>query len=129
MEKVGKIINQVVLDTDCLIQLEKGDLSVVKVLDGTDSLFITSITVFEFAFGRSFDEEDNRLDEYNVIPFNEKDGLLSAKMLKELIRDGKEVEFRDVFIASICIDNKIPLLTRNIKHFERFREYGLRLVG
>ena len=125
---MGEAIDQVVLDTDCLIQLEKGDLTFVEPLKGVSSLLITSITVFEFAFGDSFDENDNRLEDYVTIPFNKDDGLLAAKMMKELRKIGMEIEFRDVMIASICINNKIRLLTRNKKHFERLKEYGLRLV-
>lgn len=126
---MGEIIDQIILDTDCLIQLEKGDFSIIELLDERNSLFITSITVFEFSLGDSFNEEDNRLDDYEVIPFNKQDGLLAAKMLKKLRKAGKEVEFRDVMIASICINNNISLLTKNKKHFERFESEGLELVG
>jgi len=129
MEKVGKIFDRVVLDTDCLVQLEKGDISIIEFLDRSGILFITSISVFEFALGELFNEKDTRLEDYIVIPFNKQDGLLAAKMFKKLRKSGMELEFRDVMIASICINNKIPLLTRNKKHFERFKEDGLILVG
>ena len=129
MEKVGKIFDRVVLDTDCLVQLEKGDISIIEFLDRSGILFITSISVFEFALGELFNEKDTRLEDYTVIPFNKQDGLLAAKMFKKLRKSGMELEFRDVMIASICINNKIPLLTRNKKHFERFKEDGLILVG
>lgn len=128
METMGEIADQIVLDTNCLIELEKGNLSVIESLDENSSLYITSITVFEFALGDLFDENENRLEDYVVIPFHKHDGLLTAKISKELKKSGKEVEFRDVMIASICINNKLPLLTKNKKHFERFLEYGLRLV-
>lgn len=124
-----EIVNEVVLDTNCLIQLEKGDLSITESLNEIGSFFITSITVFEFALGELFNEEDKRLEDYIVIPFGKQDGLLAAKLLKELRKFGKEVEFRDVMIASICINNKIPLLTTNKKHFERFLDYGLKLIN
>lgn len=122
------INNQIILDTDSLIQLEKGDLSIINFLDETGKLFITSITVFEFASGDSFDENKNRLDDYIVIPFNKKDGLLTAKIIKGLKKRGEEIEFRDVMIGAICITNNIPLKTNNLKHFERLKEYGLKLI-
>jgi predicted nucleic acid-binding protein len=125
---MGEKINQVVLDTDCLIQLEKRDPSVAKYLDEVEILLVTSVTVFEFAAGDLFNEADSRLEDYIVISFNKQDGLLAAEMLKRLRKIGKEVEFRDVMIAAICINNKVPLLTRNKKHFERFVDYGLRLL-
>ncbi len=128
MEKVGEIIDQVILDTDCLIQLEKGDLSIINQLPETGRLFITSITVFEFALGNLFDSEKNRLDSYIVIPFNKEDGFLAAKILKELKKQGEEIEFRDVMIGAICITHDIPIKTNNEKHFKRLEKYGLRLV-
>ena len=123
-----KINNQIRLDTNSLIQLEKGDLSIINSLDETGKLFITSITVFEFALGDSFNENKNRLDYYMVIPFNKEDWLLAAKILKELKKLGEEIEFRDVMIGAICITNNIPLKTNNLKHFERLKEYGLKLI-
>ena len=122
-----KINNQIILDTDSLIQLEKGDLSIIDSLDETGKLYITSITVFEFALGDSFDANKNRLDDYLVIPFNKKDGLLAAKILKELKKHGEEIEFRDVMIGAICITNNTPLKTNNLKHFQILEKFGLKL--
>ena len=58
---------------------------------------------------------------------DKKEGLLAARILKELQRTGREIEFRDIMIASICITNNIPLLTKNLKHFNRLKEHGLKL--
>ena len=124
---MGKIIKQIVLDTNSLIELEKGDISVIYSLHDTGKVFITTITVFEFALGEYF-EENNRLDDYNVIPFNKEDGLLSAKLFKELRKNGEEIVFRDVMIGAICINHKIHLKTNNLKHFERLKKYGLKLI-
>ena len=45
---------------------------------------------------------------------------------EELVK-GMEVEFRDIMIASICINRDIPLLKNNKKHFERLKGEGLKL--
>ena len=29
------------------------------------------------------------------------------------------IEFRDIFIAATCIENNLPIVTLNKKHFER----------
>ena len=34
-----------------------------------------------------------------------------------MIKTGKEIGFADTAIAAICIEEKIPLFTFNIKHF------------
>ena len=128
METVGEIIREIVLDTNCLIQLEKNDESITQLLANVEIFSTTAISIFEFALGDSFKEEDNRLDDYNVMSFKKQDGLLTAKILKELKSKGQEIEFRDIMIGSICINRNLPFLTLNSKHFERLKEYGLKLV-
>ncbi|MEK6914858.1 MAG: type II toxin-antitoxin system VapC family toxin [Nanoarchaeota archaeon] len=124
---MGKNISQIVLDTNVLINLEKGNNSIINSVDLDSNLYITSISVFEFAMGDSFEENKNHLDTYNILSFNKEDGLLAAKILKELIKQGQEIEFRDTMISAICINNNIPLKTLNIKHFERLKQFGLQL--
>ncbi|MEM2186867.1 MAG: hypothetical protein QXT37_07820 [Thermofilaceae archaeon] len=34
---------------------------------------------------------------------------------------------RDLLVAAVAIVKKLPLLTRNTKHFERFKPFGLEL--
>ena len=47
---------------------------------------------------------------------------------KSAIAKGKILDLRDLFIASLCINEGIELLTYNTKHFERLKEFGLILV-
>ncbi len=60
--------------------------------------------------------------------FDDKSALEAGDILRNLKTSGKLLNFRDVFIASICINNKIELLTYNKKHFERLSKHGLILV-
>ena len=41
--------------------------------------------------------------------------------MSELRREQKPIEIRDLFIGAICIENELPLLTRNVFHFERMK--------
>jgi tRNA(fMet)-specific endonuclease VapC len=41
---------------------------------------------------------------------------------------GDILDVRDIFIASVCIIEGLELLTFNLKHFERMKKFGLRLV-
>jgi tRNA(fMet)-specific endonuclease VapC len=43
----------------------------------------------------------------------------ASEIGSELRAAGKEIEIRDLFNASICLCNEIPLLTRNKKHYQR----------
>jgi predicted nucleic acid-binding protein len=39
--------------------------------------------------------------------------------ISDLIAQNKDIGIRDVFIASTALVHQLPLLTLNIKHFER----------
>lgn len=125
MERMGK---EICLDSDILIDLLNG---VKSILEGYKDfkIYITSISAFEYALGKvSYEESLEVLSKFIVLKLELEDGILSADIYKKLRIKAIEVEFRDIMIASICINNKIPLLTKNKKHFERFLIYGLKLV-
>lgn len=125
MEKVGK---EICLDSDVLIDLLNGDKNILKEFKNY-VIYITSISAFEYSLGNVSSEESFEvLSKFAVLPFTMSDGILSGILFKKLRKKAFEVEFRDVMIASICINNRITLLTRNKKHFERFKEDGLKLV-
>jgi hypothetical protein len=60
-----------------------------------------------------------------VLPLDNAAIRLASKIYGELRSRGTLVEDPDLLIASMCISNKLPLVTGNAKHFERFRQYGL----
>ena len=60
--------------------------------------------------------------------FDKNSGIIAGKISRQLKDNGEEVEFRDIFIGSICISNDVELFTLNVKHFERMKKFGLNLV-
>lgn len=124
MEKVGK---QICLDSDALIDLLNGDKSIIEGL--TDYIiYITSISAFEYSLGNLTSQEStDSLSPFKILSLKKEDGILSANLFKKYRKRGLEIEFRDVMIAAICINNNISLLTFNKKHFERLKEDGLKL--
>jgi len=118
---------EICLDSDVLIDFLNGDKSILEGFENF-AIYITSISAFEYSLGKvSYEESLEVLSKFFVLPLKLVDGILSGDISKRLKKDGKEVEFRDVMIASICINNNIPLLTKNKKQFERFEEEGLEL--
>ena len=97
--------------------------------------FTTEINVFELLLGlySSKNLEENsalmqqrlaRLDEllsrFQILPFERKEAILSAKVLGKLNRLGQKIEFRDGIIAGIAMSNGITtILTKNIDHYSR----------
>lgn len=125
MEGMGK---EICLDSDILIDILDGKIAIIDNYKDY-KIFITSISAFEYALGKvSYEQSIEVLSKFIILRFGLSDGVLSADIYKKLRKIGKEVEFRDAMIASICINNKIALLTRNKKHFSRFVEYGLKIA-
>lgn len=93
-------------------------------------LHISSVTVFELYNGASSIEKvkdiELLLKNVKIIDFTAKIAFEASKIYRELLSENKMIEFRDIFIASTCIVNKIPLATFNLKHFERIK--GVRIV-
>ncbi|MCK4732729.1 MAG: type II toxin-antitoxin system VapC family toxin [Methanophagales archaeon] len=98
-------------------------------------VYVTAITSFELYYGafysKSVEESVKEVEIFlknmrNIHPFTEKPSKIAGEIMAELRADQKLIEIRDLFIGAICIENDIPLLTRNISHFERIK--GLRVM-
>jgi predicted nucleic acid-binding protein len=125
----------IILDTNVLSALMRTtpDPEVVAWLDRQppESLWITSITVFEARFGlallasgrrrraleRAFAllvEEDlgNRVLDFDVVAATASAGLAAARQ-----QAGRPADMRDTQIAGIVIARRATLATRNVRHF------------
>jgi predicted nucleic acid-binding protein len=125
----------IILDTNVLSALMRTspDLAVVRWLDGqpADSIWITSITVFETffslaimppgrrrraldaAFARVLEEDlENR-----VLDFDATAAASAAIVAAAGRRAGRPVELRDTQIAGIALTHRATLATRNDRHF------------
>jgi len=93
-------------------------------------LYISSVTVFELYNGASTSDKvrdiELLLKNVKVFDFTSKIAFGASKIYLQLLSENKIIEFRDIFIASTAIVNKIPLATLNLNHFERIKD--LRLV-
>lgn len=58
------------------------------------------------------------LAKIGVIEFNYNHSQIYGKLRSTMIKNGKEIGFGDTAIASICIGEKLPLFTYNVKHFK-----------
>lgn len=125
----------IILDTNVLSALMRSapDLAVVAWLDrqAPESLWITSITLFETRFGlallpsgrrrraleRSFTlllEEDL---ENRVLDFDAGAVTAAATLAAARQRAGRPADMRDTQIAGIAIARRATLATRNVRHF------------
>ena len=126
----------ILLDTNVVSALMQNtpDAAVVAWLDRqpTESLWTTSITVFEIRFGlelldtgrrrRSLEEAFERAleDDFEgrVVAFDEEAAQSAGRIAAERRRLGRNVEIRDVQIAGIAVARRAVIATRNVRHFE-----------
>jgi toxin FitB len=125
----------IILDTNVLSALMRTapDEAVVAWLDRqpAESIWITSITVFEARFGLALlrggrrrraleaaftglvDEElENRVLDFDVAA-----ARVAAPLAAERQRAGRPVDMRDTQIAGIALARRATLATRNVRHF------------
>ncbi|MGC2078637.1 MAG: type II toxin-antitoxin system VapC family toxin [Xanthobacteraceae bacterium] len=125
----------IILDTNVLGALMRAapDAVVVEWLDRqpAESIWITSITLFETHFGlallpsgrrrqaleAAFDhllEEDL---ENRVLDFDSAAATAAASLAAARQKSGRPVDMRDTQIAGIALSRRATLATRNVRHF------------
>ena len=121
---------KICLDSDILIELLNKNEVVGKAIESLEAdFYVTPISVFEVWYGRKEKENiSGLLESLHVLIFDRESAFLAADILRELEKNGNVVELKDIFIAAICVSNKIELMTNNIKHFERLKSFGLKLA-
>ncbi|AIY89244.1 type II toxin-antitoxin system VapC family toxin [Geoglobus acetivorans] len=126
---------EICLDTDVLIDFLRGKgkiVEVIKKLEEEHELLTTSINIFELYYGayrtgreRNVNAVDELADRLEILKLTERSAKISGRILAELESDGRAIDFRDILIAGIVIENEAALFTGNKKHFQRVK--GLKL--
>jgi len=125
----------ILLDTNVISALMQRDVDplVVSWLDSQppESIWTTSITVFEIRFGLEILATGRRRQlleeafsrtlaedfEGRVVPFDEAAAQAAARIAAARRRLGRSVDMRDVQIAGIAEARKAAIATRNVRHF------------
>lgn len=112
----------------------KVDAPVVQWLNSiaVESIWITSITLFEAYFGLALLPEGKRRDiltaqfeqvvatdlNGRVLLFDQEAARMAADLAANRRKTGNTVDMRDTFIAGIALARKAVIATRNTKHFQ-----------
>ncbi len=122
---------KICIDTDVLIDFLKKkepSSSTYEHWRNKAAVVVTSITAFELLFGsmlanlrerRRYDEALSLVEQHSVLPFDKFAAEKASEIGAELRRTGKVIEIRDLFNASICVSQGIPILTRNKGRYQR----------
>ena len=124
------------IDSDFAIAILKGEPKAKGLLTNLESegeIFISSINVFELTYITkeiSKKKEKSLLNLINtlkILPLDKNSALMASKIGRKLAKEGKMVHPMDLMIGAIVLQNKMPIVTNNVKHFSRIK--GLEIVS
>ena len=124
------------VDTDILVDFlrgrDPGSAAYNKWKDKAN-LLITSISVFELLMGAHLSsrraqriaEAESLIEQHMVLSLDKAAATTASQVASGLKTRGLGVEIRDLFNCSVCLTNKIPILTSNKTHYERIPDLSV----
>ncbi|MGQ7855715.1 type II toxin-antitoxin system VapC family toxin [Pedobacter sp. WC2501] len=116
--------NKVLLDTNIISALLKGDISVANHIDSTSEVYLSSIVIGELFYGAEYSVKVEQnianikqlIATYNILEIDNDTTLVYGKIKADLRKKGTPIPENDIWIASSAIQHKLKLSTRD-KHF------------
>jgi predicted nucleic acid-binding protein len=123
-----------VLDTNALSAAADDDAAIIAVLARADQIAIPVITLGEYRYGiaqsrhrASYAEWlDGLLHDCVVLDANEGTTHYYAEITLELRQKGRPIPTNDIWIAALCRQHSLPLLSRD-RHFDLVP--GMKRIG
>ena len=123
--KVLKAIGKLALDTNAVIAYREGISDVCKLVDEADVIILPVTVIGELLYGainstktKNNEKFVHKFVEYSlVMQIDEAVAARYAKVRFDLKRRGNPIPENDIWIAAACLDQKVPLLSRD-DHFK-----------
>ncbi len=120
-----------VLDSDVLIDYLRArgpGHALVARLRSSLAYRVTAVSAFELALGRSYARDPRPVLAVLSVPhlaLTRAAAIRAGSLLRSLRTEGRSIDIRDAMQAGICLDAGLPLVTRNLGHFERVADLRL----
>jgi tRNA(fMet)-specific endonuclease VapC len=122
---IPPVIPRLILDTNALSAAAEEHPGIAEVLAGVEQLMLPVVVIGEYRYGiaRSRDSSKNRqwLDDLvmdsSLLDVTEQTTHHYAAVRLELKRIGKPIPVNDLWIAALCRQHGLPLLSRD-RHFD-----------
>lgn len=120
-----------IVDTTLLVDLLRGDEAAREATEGREAqgslLWIPTPALFELWEGveRADRPEDERrrieavVGDYTILAFEARHAERAGRVSGALVRQGTMLDPIDAQIAGMALEARLPVLTRNARHFER----------
>lgn len=123
---------RVLIDSSVFIdyfrKTQKEKTLLAKIIDLDYQLTISVITQFEIYVGSSLihqDFWDKLLENVSILSLDSSCIETALKINAELKKQSKQIAFPDLLIAATAINNNLPIITLNTKHFNRIADLEL----
>ena len=120
-----------ILDTDFLISLLRKDSSAIEFLESLVEsdidFFITHVNLWELFRGayasakrqENLERVSTFFRRFQLLEFSQGIDQRAGTLIAELSKKGTLIGVLDSVIAAVALEHGMPLLTRNVKHFEK----------
>ncbi len=117
--------NKVLLDTNIISALLKGDVSVADKIDLSEQVYIAAIVVGELHYGaqystrviKNIENIDRLTARYEVLEVDANTAATYGKLKAALRKKGTPIPENDIWIAAIAQQHSLMLITRD-QHFK-----------
>jgi len=121
-------LEKVILDTNILIEILKGDQKTIQIVKQFDRHYISAITAMEIYFGALNKKELIKLKQFislfDVVALNETISNLATNLVYSYAKS-HTLDIPDALIASTSIFINTPLFTYNKKDFKYINDIEL----
>ncbi len=119
----------ILLDTNILIEILKGNQKTVEKIQSLDTTFaISSISVMELYYGALNKAELNKLEKFvslfHIVHLSENISTQATKLVKTYAKS-HNLDIPDSLIASTALVHKYKLFTYNVKDFKYIKNIEL----
>ena len=127
----------IILDTDVLVQGERGTFSLEDWLASrpNDEFEVAGITVAELWHGVERATGAHRaarelyvravLQTFPIIPYTEQTAYVHARIWAELEAGGKMIGFYDLIVGATALERSSQVATFNKRHFAQIKDLGI----
>ena len=114
-----------ILDTNGLSAVADGDASLMPILRQATEIAVPVIVLGEYRYGVQQSREHQRYEQwlvdslpnYRILDVDQETTIYYATLRTELKKAGTPIPANDVWVAALCRQYKLPILSRD-RHFD-----------
>ena len=123
--EAGSILIDTSIIIDHLRKKNKKKSRLFNIIENYD-LFISTITIYELFAGALDETKRKDINDFlilaEILPFTRETAECAGDIYLTLRNQNELIDARDIFIAATALIHQLPLMTLNVKHFNRIDE-------